>query len=194
MSKIIKVVRHIHKHKKKTALLFVIIVALITATSLCIIIPKNKTQNKKTVSTNKQLIYKKTENNSVENLSLNAPTSGDLQYELVKTYYAGGSKAPRFIYYTPEFLDDRLIELNDLIIADLKQQGLIDENTKSYNIDYFNDKKVATIYFEKINDSKTSASEKLKLVGSYIAFMSFSKSPNVNQLFKISETQIIKKY
>lgn len=127
-------------------------------------------------------------------LQESSPSSGPLQYEKVATYFAVGSSSPKFIYFTSERRDNRLIELTDQIIAELKINGQITEQTNSYTIAYFNDKTVASTYFPKVSDPKITTDERLKLKVNYIATMAYVKSFGFSQLIRVSTAKIIKSF
>lgn len=124
----------------------------------------------------------------------NSPSDGPLQSEKVATYFGTEGSSPKFIYFTNERRNERLIALTDQIIADLTASGQITDKTDSYTIDYFNDKTIAKTYFQKVNDPKTTTEEKLKLKVSYIATLAYVKSLRFNQLIRISTATIIKSF
>ena len=80
------------------------------------------------------------------------------------------------------------------MIDELKQAGLINDKTTSYSINYFNDKTIGADYFSKIKDQNTSSAEKLRLMSSYIAMMAYNSKMSVNQLVRLNNGEIIKKY
>ncbi len=123
-----------------------------------------------------------------------APTSGPLQYSAVTTFNNPGSKSPKFVYYTTEYVDDRLIALNDKIITELKAAKKVNESTNSYSISYFDNKKVAKEYFEKLADKTTSPKDKSLMQKSYIATYVYSKQIGFSYVIKIGNSKIIKNY
>lgn len=124
----------------------------------------------------------------------NTPSTGPLHSEKIATYYSAGSSSPKFIYFTNERRDDRIIELTDQIIADLKASGQITDKTTTYSIDYFNDKTVAGTYFQKVNNPKTTTEEKLQLKVSYIATMVYAKNLGFHHIIRISTAKTIKSF
>ena len=181
MSKINKVAKHIHKHKYKTVILLIII-ASITTVSLYFFMPK------KSVTKN--------DSTTIAKSSIKTPdtSSQPLIYEYITTRYNDDKSSPRFIYYTPESDEDRLIALNDKIISDLKNTGKITDQTNTYFIDYFNNKEIANTYNEKINDKSLTQISRIKLISSYTASMNYSKQMEINQLFLVSKAKILKQY
>ncbi len=123
-----------------------------------------------------------------------APISGPLQYKFISIYTAPDSKAPKFIYYSTEFDNTRLIEMNDKILKELKDQGKIKDDDTSYSISYFDDEQVAKTYFTKITDKKTTDNDKNSMRKSYTATYVFSKAFEFSYIMKISSAQIIKDY
>lgn len=124
----------------------------------------------------------------------NAPNSGKPKYEFIDTYITPNRKTTQFIYYTVEFDDDRIIEMTDNILVDLKKSEKIDKDTNSFSISYFDDKDVARSYFKKIDNKKTPDSERFAMRKNYIATYVFSKDIDFSYIIKISSAKIIKKY
>ena len=169
-------------------------VIIVIGICLFLLIPKKTAQTKKTETVKTAIkpspvVLSDKDEKIAES---NSPTSGPLQYEYIDTYYSDGSKTPKFLYYTTERTDDRLINLNDAIIVDLKKSGKIDDNTPSYSIDMFNDKTIAKMYFSMVNNAITTA-EKLKLKNNYIAQYAFNKALKLKMLIKISTAKILRK-
>lgn len=123
-----------------------------------------------------------------------SPSAGPLQFEPTPFIYSSDESSQKFIYTTKERRDNRLVELNDQILAELRKIGQIDDQTKSFTIDYFNDATVAKEYFVKVNDQETTIEEKLKLKENYIASMAYSKTTGINHLIRISTAKIIKQF
>jgi len=121
------------------------------------------------------------------------PTSGPLQYELISSSF-GPSGMPVFSYFTNESVDARLISLNDKILNELKVAKKIDSKTTAYTIDYFDNRTVADTYLNKINNPKTTATEKITMISNFVATMIHSTSPKMNQLIKMSDAKVLKSY
>lgn len=173
-------IKDVKKNSSKTKnivliIIFVTLIAIITFIALYTI---NKRNNSSEVQ-------------SATDSSLLLP-SGPLKYELVSTIkIAGGA---RFVYFTPETTDKRLIALNDKVVKELKKSGKINNKMNTYFIDYFSDKTVAKTYYSEMGSAKLSKIRKISLITKYTASMSFSKATNINHLIKISDAKIIKKY
>lgn len=123
-----------------------------------------------------------------------APSSGSLQYKFESTYTLPGSKSLKFNYYTTEYDDNRIIEMNDKVILELKKQGKIKDDTDSYSINYFSDEQVAKTYFVKLADKKTTDSDKKTMRKKYTATYVFSKAVGFDYIVKPDSAQIIKNY
>ena len=187
-----KVIKHIHKHKNIFIIVTVIFIAIITVLILSQIISVKKPIKtvKKSVFTSEAKVVGGTDAERTEA----SPSSGQLMYEQQETYYSEGSKTPKFIYVTSEYRDDRLIALNDQVVIDLKNTKQINDNTKSYSINYFNNKAIANSYFSKINDPNTSDNDKATLMSGYIAKTTYSVNPKINQIIKMTTAKILKTY
>lgn len=187
-------IKKIRKHKVISIILSVILV-LIISISIALIIPRRDTtpKPKKLIST---LTSKTSSATGVDETSKldSSPSSGPLQYEALDTYYSPNSKIPKFIYVTSEYRDERLIELNDQVISELKSSKKIDDTTTSYSINYFNDKGLAQIYFDRVSSKTTSSSDKQILKNSYIASYIYSQKLDMNRLTKMQSLLVIKQY
>lgn len=188
------IVKQIHSHKVVAAVITVISVAAITMLVLYVVIPTVKMSIKSAVKSTKPGPSVVLSSEAETKLQSKSPADGPLQYEYLMTYKISDDSSPKFIYFTTERRDERLIELNEQIINDLKNTGKITEQTDSYSIDYFNDKNVAKRYFTDVNDPKTTVEGKLRLKESYIASMAYAKNVGLNMLISISTAKIIKKY
>lgn len=191
---LIGVLKKIRKKPMVLIIIFLTITITITVLTLTFLIPKKNNQNeRKEIKSN--LAEKGKTQNIVEELKTEkSPSAGDLQYKSIKTYYRDGSKIPKFIYYTPEYRDDRLASLNDQIISELKLSKKVNDKTSAYSIDYFNDIDLAEIYFQKITDTNTSLADKQVLKNTYVASYMFSKKLKMNQLIKAHTSIVLKKY
>lgn len=111
----------------------------------------------------------------------------ELSYEVLGESKSGTLN--RVKVYTTETTDDRLIKLNDKLLAQYKP-GL----THLY-IDYFNDKTAATDYFNKQSNPNISEAEKDQLYTHYIANMVYNTTSGLKQLVRQGDTQkVLKNY
>lgn len=190
-----KVIKKFKKLSKKYKIISIVAVIAIFAVITILILSSIKTPEKsKTISKKSTLSSEAASVSGSDAQRISAsPSSGQLIYEQQETYYSPASKTPKFIYVTSEYRDERLIELNDQVVQDLKDSKQIDDNTRSYSINYFSNKTVANNYFKKIKDSNTSDSDKNILVSGYIAKTTFSQNPKLNLFVKISTAKILKK-
>lgn len=114
------------------------------------------------------------------------PAEKELTYEIVSENKRGTTN--RVTVYTTETADDRLIKLNDKLLEQYKS-GM----THLY-IDYFDDKAVATTYFEKQLDPGVSEAEKDQLYTHYIANMVYNTTTGLKTLQRSTPEKILKTY
>ena len=93
----------------------------------------------------------------------------------------------RVTVYTTETADDKLIAMNDKLVADNKK------GVTHLFIDYFNDKAAAKNYFDKQADDSLSEAQKDELYTHYIAKMVYNTSTNTKTLTKQGATQTVLK-
>lgn len=98
-----------------------------------------------------------------------------LKYEIVKKVAGGTTLTLRV--YTQEKEDQRIIQLTDKILSENK--GL----THLF-IDYFDDKQLATEYFDKLGNDSISETEKDKMFSHYIANLKYNTTTNFKVLSK----------
>ncbi len=187
--------RMTRRHKIVLAIIILLILAITTTIVLCFLVPRlgNKSKAEPLIST---LTNKRTDANSASDAARVAasPSSGPLEYKAQDTYYNAGSKIPKFVYSTSEYRDERLIELNDQIISDLKAAKKITDDTTSYSINYFNDEDLAKIYFVKMADKATSSTDRTILENSHIATYTYSQKLKMNHLVKMRSLNTIIEY
>jgi hypothetical protein len=99
-----------------------------------------------------------------------------LSYEIVKKIADSGTVFNVSVY-TPEKDDDRIIQIADKIIS---------ENPRAAHIfvDFYNDKKVASEYNDKIFDEKISEKEQDELFTHYIANLKYNTMTSYKVLAK----------
>lgn len=187
------------KHAKRKIIIPFFVFFEVVALAGCFLIPSDKkTDNainiKKSADLSKTLTVASNTTKTEKIDKVEPPSSGPLAYEFVNTYRSPSGGSARYMYYSPELLDDRLIELNDLILAQLRESGKITDQTMAFSIDYFNNKLSASNYFVKISDPKTPKAERLSLISSYTASMVYSKSPKINQLIKMGSATVLISY
>ena len=135
----------------------------------------------------------KSNNGYAGKVSIEKPSGSDpLQYQFISTKSSKGQI--KFVYYTTESTDERLIAMNSHIISALKKAGKINNKTDNYSIDYYNDAEVAKTYQADMQNPSLSKLKRLVLTSKYIASMNYHKSMGVNSLLSISKAKIIKKY
>lgn len=178
-----KVVKHIHKHKHIFSISLVMLISLITILSLYFGIPNKNGLKVNTTSSG----Y-----NSVKAASSDSISANPLNYEFITIN--NENNTTRYVYFTTETADDRLVALNDKVLTDLRNSKKITNQTESFYIDYFSNKETANIYYEKIKNNNLSQLNRLKLISSYIASMNYLKSMEVNNLIKITSGTILKQY
>lgn len=99
-----------------------------------------------------------------------------LKYEIVKKTASGTTLNMRV--YTQEREDQRIIKLTDKLLA---------ENSKGLThlfIDYFDDKQLATSYFDKLANESISEAEKDKMFIHYIANLKYNTATGHKVLVK----------
>lgn len=115
------------------------------------------------------------------------PAEKELSYEIVSENKKGNTN--RVIVYTTESTNEQLIKLNDELLQKYKT------GTSILYIDYFNDKTVASTYFDKQFDPSVSDAEKDQLYKSYIANMIYNTNTGTKELVRQGDTQtVIKNY
>jgi hypothetical protein len=92
------------------------------------------------------------------------PPTKELPAYQVLANKSDGTDTLRVTVYTLSTDRQKLVNLNNKLVADFKKAPI----TKLY-INYFDDKVVASNYFELIGSSKTTAAQKKKLFSHYIA-------------------------
>ena len=188
--------------KKKIKIIVSIIIVLVVfcCTVLTFIILKNensKTQKQTNAKIDPKQIKSTIEEfvnseKDIESKKTSAPKSGPLNYQLVGTF-SKKEGVTRYLVYSIEMDDSRLIELNDLITSQLTSDGKIDQTTQEYYIDYFNDETTAKSYFNSL-DKKLNGIERLEQYSHYTATMAYIKKIGTNHLISIPDSKIIKKY
>lgn len=115
------------------------------------------------------------------------PAEKELSYEIVSENKKGNTN--RVIVYTTESTNEQLIKLNDELLQKYKSGVSI------LYIDYFNDKTVASTYFDKQFDPSVSDAEKDQLYKSYIANMIYNTNTGTKELVRQGDAQtVIKNY
>lgn len=97
----------------------------------------------------------------------------------------------RVTIYTLEKNSQKLVALNKKLKDEYTLKSTDGQNNFILYIDYFDDKTVAGNYFTLINDSKTTAAQKRKLLSHYIAMSSPSFKTPENLLMLGNQNQII---
>lgn len=103
-------------------------------------------------------------------------TEKPLDYEVVKKIPGGTTLVMRV--YTTEKENERIIKLTD---------KLFDENKKGLThlmIDYFDDKQLASNYFDQLLDEKISEAKKDEMFTHYIANLRYNTTTNSKVLVK----------
>ncbi len=114
-------------------------------------------------------------------------------YEYIKTHYKAAGSAPRFIYYTAETDDKKLIKINDKVIASLKKDQKITKDTKEYYIDYFKDKESINIYYDQSAKAELSNIQRMSLTSKLVAQMIYIEKNN-KSLVDLLAGKVLKKY
>ena len=153
---------------------FVIVLAVIYAASTTPVHSIKEENNQATTTTQSQQQTTQT------------PAEKELTYEIVSENKKGTTN--RVTVYTTESTDDRLIKLNDKLLEQYKL-GM----THLY-IDYFNDKAVASTYFEKQLDPDISDAEQDQLYTHYIANMVYNTTTGLKTLRRSVPDKILKTY
>jgi len=108
-------------------------------------------------------------------------------YEIVRQRKDGTASVNMTVFVkTPSA--ETVKKINDYLV------NLSRNNYHYVNIDYFDDKLVAEIYFEKQSDPNISEEEKDRLFKHYIASMVLNKTTNFKQFFDIQKKEIIANY
>lgn len=129
----------------------------------------------------------KTTTSQTQEQDTEVPPENKLSYEIVSENKKGNTN--RVIVYTTESTNEQLIKLNDELLQKYKT------GTSILYIDYFNDKKVASTYFDKQFDPSVSDAEKDQLYKSYIANMIYNTNTGAKELVRQGDTQtVIKNY
>lgn len=115
-------------------------------------------------------------------------------YQFMNSYGSDKQSGQRFAYYTTATTNDELSQVNDAVVDSLRQSGKIDDQTKSYYIDYFSTEAAAKDYYNIAYSKTSSNQDKLKYIAYYIACMQYYPGLQINQLVRMPYAQTIKKY
>jgi len=102
------------------------------------------------------------------------PDLAPLNYSIVSNTTVDGKG--QIEVYTTETTDARLIQLNDLLVAQYSP------GSSNFSIDYFDDKTAAATYWAKENDPTVSDAVKSDLHNHYVAGMIYDAAAGLKQL------------
>ena len=122
-----------------------------------------------------------------------SPNSGDIQYTLVTKLEPNKPLSGRIDVITPEKRKERIVQLNDTLMAQFKANKQLDGAVNFY-IDYFDDQQSVDNYFSTQNDKSVSPKDKSRASLHYIAVMIYNEKFKVKDLYFIQANEKIKSY
>ncbi len=162
-------------HRKKIYAVASLLLLLIIVAPIGLVLKHRSDQQKQ----QSQIVedYNKAQPNIAQTATLPA-------YEILTKKNSGTSNL-QVIVYTLDTNQEKITNLNKKLIAKFKKDPV-----KKLQIDYFNDKKVAEVYFSRIMDAKTTTIQRQKLFSHYIA-TSTTGLPTANNILFMSDKNAI---
>lgn len=168
------------------ALLLGFLLVIIIKPSILKLAPETKTTN--------QLDTKKLEKLAKEMKEGKPKTQTEDDSDKAPFYEAITAHNNHYVYYTNISDDTNLIKFTDEILAKLKSEEKITDETKSYYVDFFSDREVAKDYFKIMQEKDTTTGKKLAHLPYYFARFQYYKTMGINQLVRLPSNQTIKDY
>lgn len=182
------------KNQQVFKLIFSALVALLIGFLAVIIIKPSLLKLAPETKTDSKLDVKKLEKLAKEMKEGKPKTQTEDDSDKAPFYEAITTHNNHYIYYTNITDDANLIKFTDEILAQLKAEGKITDETKSYYIDFFSDKVVAKDYFTVMQEKDITTGKRLAHLPYYFARLQYYKNMNLNHLVRLPSNKTIKSY